>query len=75
MGKFMAKIKKDYLVIKQEEDLFVAVTTYKDSIIIAPLALEKESMTPNYKAVEVKKLKNAEMVYFENGLKVDDIKK
>lgn len=78
LGKFDASLEKEFMVIKQkehqEEKLFVGVTFYKDSIIIAPLNLEKESITPKFKAIELKELKDAEMVHFENGLKIEDIK-
>ncbi|MFJ5750439.1 hypothetical protein ACIP97_17970 [Peribacillus frigoritolerans] len=74
LGETMTAKKEDYMVIRQEEKLFVAVTSYKDSIILAPLDLEKESITPKFKAIEMKELKNAEMIRFENGLKVEDIK-
>ena len=77
-GERDASLEKEFMVIKQkehqEEKLFVGVTFYKDSIIIAPLNLEKESITPKFKAVEMKELKDAEMIYFENGLKVEDVR-
>lgn len=74
LGGYAASLKTDYMVIKQKQHLFVAVTSYKDLIIIAPLDLEKESMTPKFKAIEMKELKDGEMVYFENGLKVEYMK-
>lgn len=78
LGKLDASLEDEFVVIKQkehqEEKLFVGVTFYKDSIIIAPLNLEKESITPKFKAIEMKELKDAEMVHFENGLKVEDMK-
>lgn len=64
----------EYMVIKEKEHLFVVITTYKDSIIIAPLDLEKESITPKFKAIETKELKDAETIHFENGLKVEDVR-
>lgn len=77
-GEFKAGVKTDYPVIrqeeKQEEKLFIVVASYKDSIIIAPLDLEKESMTPKFKVMEMKELKDVEMVYFKMGLHVEDIK-
>jgi hypothetical protein len=36
--------------------------------------LEKESITPKFKAIELKELKDAEMVHFENGLKVEEVR-
>ncbi|MCK2018846.1 hypothetical protein [Peribacillus frigoritolerans] len=73
-GEFKADVKTDYPVIRQEEKLFIVVASYKDSIIIAPLDLEKESMTPKFIVMEMKELKDVEMVYFKKGLHVEDIK-
>jgi hypothetical protein len=73
-GESAASNQTDYMVIKQEEKLFVAVTSYKDSLIIAPLDLEKEAITPTFKAIEMKDLKDAETIHFKNGLKVEDVK-
>lgn len=74
LGEYNASERKDYMVIKQKEHLFVAITSYQDSLILAPLDLEKESMTPKFKTIEIKELKDAEMIRFENGLKVEDVK-
>ncbi|MFB5936448.1 hypothetical protein ACE8FZ_24670 [Peribacillus frigoritolerans] len=74
LGDYTASHTEEYLVIKQKEHLFVAVTSYKDSLIIAPLDLEKESITPTFKAIEMKELKDAETIHFENGLKVEDVR-
>ncbi|MFE4812816.1 hypothetical protein ACFQ9Y_17005 [Peribacillus simplex] len=73
-GQAMASNKDAYMVIKQKEGLYVEISSYKDSIIIAPLDLEKESITPKFKAIETKELKDAETIHFENGLKVEDVR-
>lgn len=73
-GQYGAELETDYMIIRQEERLFVAVTSYKDSIIIAPLDLEKESITPKFKVMEMKEIKDTEMIRFENGLKVEDVR-
>jgi hypothetical protein len=66
--------KKEYMVIKQTDGLYVEVSSYKDLIVIAPLDLKKESMVPKFKTIEMKELKDGEMVYFENGLKVEEMR-
>ena len=73
-GEFKASYSKEYTVIQQENHFFVAITSYKDSLIIAPLDLEKESITPKFKTIEMKELKDAETIHFENGLKVEDVR-
>ncbi|SIR38274.1 hypothetical protein SAMN05878482_103489 [Peribacillus simplex] len=74
LGEYAASEETEYMVIKQSGLLYVAVTSYKDSLIIAPLNLEKESMTPKFKAIEMKELKDTETIHFENGLKVEDVR-
>lgn len=74
LGNASAAGKDEYMVIHQDKDLFVVVTSYKDSMIMAPLNLKKESITPKFKAIEMKELKDAEIIYFENGLKVEDVR-
>jgi hypothetical protein len=70
LGYYTASKKENYMVIIEEENFFIVVTSYKDSMILAPYDLEKELITPTYKAIEIKELKDARMVHFENGLKV-----
>ncbi|MFF2500174.1 hypothetical protein [Peribacillus sp. NPDC058075] len=74
LGQYTASNTEEYMVIKEKEHLFVVITSYKDSLIIAPLDLEKESITPTFKAIETKELKDAETIHFENGLKVKDMR-
>lgn len=73
-AKVAGNAREEYMVITEKEHLFVVITSYKDSIIIAPLDLEKESITPKFKAIETKELKDAETIHFENGLKVEDVR-
>ncbi|ULM97928.1 hypothetical protein L8956_04140 [Peribacillus frigoritolerans] len=75
IGEFMASIKKEYMVIHQKENLYVEVSSFKDLIIIAPLNIETNSITPKFKTIEMKELKDIEIVRFESGLKVEDMKK
>ncbi|MFJ7685844.1 hypothetical protein [Peribacillus butanolivorans] len=72
-GQLNAEKKQDYLVIKQDEGDFAAVTNYKDSIIIAPVDIKKATLKAQYKAVEIKELKESEMVHFKNGLQIEDV--
>jgi hypothetical protein len=62
------------LVIQKKEGLFVGLTSFKGLLVIAPLDVQKESMTPKFTTIEMNELKDAEVVYFENGLKVEDVK-
>ncbi|KZR57850.1 hypothetical protein [Bacillus badius] len=39
LGGKTASIKEQYMVIEQKEELYVAVTQYKDSVVIAPLGV------------------------------------
>ncbi|MGG6361232.1 hypothetical protein ACQ5SI_18580 [Peribacillus frigoritolerans] len=73
-GERFASAQKEYMVIQQKEELYVGLTSFKDLIIIAPLNIKKETMTPKFTIIEVKELKEAEVIHFENGLKVEDIK-
>jgi hypothetical protein len=74
LGNFCASIKEEYMVIKQNKELFVVVTTYKDNLVIAPLDIKTETITPEFKLIEMKDMKNTEIIRFEDGLKVKDLK-
>ncbi|MCI2257234.1 hypothetical protein L2D08_23260 [Domibacillus sp. PGB-M46] len=75
VGTYVASEKSEYMIINQETgDPYVAVAYFKDLVVVARLDVENESITPNFKTIELKELKDTEIVYFENGLKVEKVK-
>ncbi|KRF46331.1 hypothetical protein ASG98_17290 [Bacillus sp. Soil531] len=73
-GIMSASLKTDYMVIREGKNLFAVISSYKDSAVIAPLDIHKESVAPKFKLIEFKDLKNTEMVKFKDGLKVDEVR-
>lgn len=61
---------KDYLVIHQKDGYYAELFSYNDSMVIAPINLRTDTMTPKFTVIDIKDLKNDEMVHFKNGLKV-----
>ncbi|MGE1115675.1 hypothetical protein ACQJ0K_28545 [Priestia megaterium] len=74
MGYGLAKDKEEYMVLKQKEELFVVIKSYKDNLVIAPLDIEKETIKPKFQTIDMKDAKDTEVINFENGIKVDKLK-
>ncbi|MGG3448612.1 hypothetical protein ABER98_01625 [Domibacillus aminovorans] len=74
LGKSMAESRSDYFVINQDNRLYVDLVYYKDLIVIAPVDIKSATVSPNYKVIEMKSLKNAEAVEFIDGLKLKKAK-
>ncbi|MGR6342649.1 hypothetical protein ACU5CE_33460 [Priestia megaterium] len=73
-GHEVAEKKENYMVVKQNKEFFAVVTTYKDNLVLAPLDIKKESIKPKFHTIEMKDAKNAEVIHFEDGIKVDKLK-
>ncbi|WP_249659392.1 hypothetical protein [Lysinibacillus fusiformis] len=74
MGGNRASTKEEYMILKHEEELFVVVTSYSDNLIIAPLDINTETISPEFQAIEIKSMKETQIITFEGGLKVKEIK-
>lgn len=74
LGDILASTKEEYMVLKQNEELFVVVTLYNDNLIIAPLDIKTETMSPEFQAIEINSMKETQIINFENGLKVKESK-
>lgn len=74
MGKLSASQKEEYMVLKKNKELFVVVTSYSGNLIIAPLDIKTETMSPEFQAVEITSMKDTQIITFKNGLKVKELK-
>lgn len=74
LGYFFASTKEEYMVLKQNDDLFVVVTSHSGNLIIAPLNIKTETMSPEFQAIEIKSMKDTQIITFEKGLKVKELK-
>ncbi|WHX59889.1 hypothetical protein [Peribacillus frigoritolerans] len=73
-GSFFASNKEEYFVLKQNKELFIVVTPYKDNLVIAPLDIETDTMTPKFQVIEMKAIKDTEVIKFKEGLNIEDLK-
>ncbi|MEK4626541.1 hypothetical protein MKY06_30050 [Priestia sp. FSL P4-0332] len=73
-GHIVALKKEEYMVVKQKEELFVVVTSYKDNLVIAPLNIKTDTIKPKFQTIEMKSAKDSEIINFEDGIKVDKLK-
>ncbi|WP_274307513.1 hypothetical protein [Solibacillus daqui] len=74
LGEFKASTKEEYMILKLKEELFVVVTSYSGNLIIAPLDIKTETMSPEFQAIEIKSMKDTQIITFENGLNVKELK-
>jgi len=73
-GQLSAYTKDKYMIVKEKEDYFIAVGSYKENVIFAPFNNEKQSMKPKFRLVEFKELKNVEVITLKWPLKVDELR-
>ncbi|PGX73138.1 hypothetical protein COE31_23535 [Priestia megaterium] len=73
-GKMVAEKKENYTVVKQKEELFIVVTSYKDNLVIAPIDLKTDTIKPKFHTIEMKSAKDSEIINFEHGIRVDKLR-
>ncbi|MBD8115019.1 hypothetical protein [Priestia megaterium] len=74
VGASYAEKKEEYIVIKQNKELFVVLTAYKDNFVIAPLDIKKETIKSKFQTIEMKSAKDSEIIKFEHRIKVDKLR-
>lgn len=74
LGNLNASGQTNYIVIQQKDGFYVELTTYQEGysnlMVVAPINIKTDTMTPKFKTIDVKELNNDQVVHFENGLKV-----
>ncbi|PFU64059.1 hypothetical protein COK90_08885 [Priestia megaterium] len=73
-GYASAATKKEYMIVKQEKELYVVVTPYKDNLVIAPLDIKNNTIKPKFQTIEMKDAKDTEIIKFEHGITVKKLK-
>ncbi|MFE4430435.1 hypothetical protein ACFRH9_25955 [Peribacillus butanolivorans] len=70
IGEYSASMRSNYTVLKHDSKLYITVSSYKDSIIIAPYNNNNQSISPKFTSIDISDLNNAETIQFPKGLKV-----